>query len=61
MNWVPGKEGRGRPRKNWPETSREYLQGLDLMWENAFDVPEDMMGGGNAMHDVQFRKGRTKV
>ena len=36
-----GKRGRGRLRKNWPETICKDLRGLGLTWENALDVAED--------------------
>ena len=42
MNWT--KSGRGRPRKNWPETIREDLRGLELAWEDALDAAEDRDG-----------------
>ena len=42
MSWTPGrKRGRGRPRKNWPETIHEDLRGLELTWEDALDAAED--------------------
>ena len=45
MNWAPeGKRGRGRQRKNWPETIREDLRGLELTWEDALDEVEDRDG-----------------
>jgi len=45
MNWtLGGKRGRGRPRKNWPETIYEDLRGLELTWEDALDAAEDRDG-----------------
>src|SRR6218665_3530263 len=45
MNWTPWQNrGRGRPRKNWPETIREDLRGLKLTWEDALDAAEDRDG-----------------
>jgi len=38
------KRGRGRPRKNWPETIRGDLRILELMWEDALDAAEDRDG-----------------
>src|SRR6218665_526704 len=41
MNWTSGrKRGRGRPRKNWPETIRKDLRGLELTWEDALDAAD---------------------
>jgi len=39
-----GRRGRGRPKKNLPETIRKYLRGFGLMWEDAFDAVEDRDG-----------------
>ena len=36
--------GRGRPRKNWPETIHEDLRGLELTWEDDLDAAEDRDG-----------------
>jgi len=45
MNCAPGgKRGRGKPRENWPEIIREDLQGLGLMWEDAFKPVEGRDG-----------------
>jgi len=62
INWVPGgKRGRGKPRKNWPETIREDLKGLNLTWKMLSTRRKTGMDGGNALSDVQFCTGRTKV
>jgi hypothetical protein len=40
--WTPeGRRGRGRPRKNWMETVREDLQGLEMTWSNAVEMAMD--------------------
>src|SRR6218665_4000318 len=45
LNWTPWrKRGRGRPRKNWPETIRENLRILELTWEDALDAADDRDG-----------------
>ena len=45
INWTPGaKRGRGRPMKNWPETIREDLRGLELTRKDALDAAEDRDG-----------------
>ena len=53
------KMGRGRQMKNWPETIREDLRGLLLMWGDALEVGRKGMIGGNALPDVQLCTGRT--
>jgi len=45
LNWTPGrKRGRGRLRKNWPETIYEDLRILELTWEDALDAVGDRDG-----------------
>src|SRR6218665_2295605 len=62
MNWSPGgKKRRGRPRKNWPETIREDLRGLELTWKMLSTRRKTEMVGGNALRDMLPSTGRTKV
>jgi len=45
LNWTPGRKGgKGRPRKNWPETIRGDLRILELTREDALDAAEDRDG-----------------
>ena len=45
IKWVPeGKMGRLRPRKNWPETTREDLKGLHLTQKDALNAARDRYG-----------------
>ena len=42
MDWSPeGKRKRGRPRKNWQETTREDIRCMDMTWSEAIDLSEN--------------------
>ena len=45
MNRSPEERtGRGRPRKDMPETIREHLPGLSLTWKDVLNEAEDRDG-----------------
>src|SRR6218665_960495 len=42
LHWVPeGIKRRGRPRKNWTETVKNDLRGLEISWERAEELAMD--------------------
>ena len=48
--WTPeGKRGRGRPRKNWMETIREDLQGLEMTWNDAVEMARNRVEWRNCI------------
>ena len=43
LHWVPeGRNRRGKPRKNWTETAKNDLRGLDISWERAEEQAMDI-------------------
>jgi len=42
LHWVPeGSKRRERPRKNWTETVKNDLRGLELSWEREEELAMD--------------------
>ena len=42
LHWVPeGRKRRERPRKNWTETVKNDLRGLEISWERAEEQAMD--------------------
>ena len=44
LHWVPeGKKRRARPRKNWTETVKNDLRGLEISWERVKELAMEKM------------------
>ena len=42
LHWVPeGRKRKGRPRKDWTETVKSDLRGLEISWESAEELAMD--------------------
>jgi len=42
LHWFPeGRKRRGRPRKNWTDTVKNDLRGLEISWERARELAMD--------------------
>ena len=42
LHWVPeGRKRKGKPRKNWTETVKSDLRGLEISWERAEELELD--------------------
>jgi len=42
LHWFPeGRKRRGEPRKNWTDTVKNDLRGLEISWERAEELAMD--------------------
>ena len=62
LNWIPeGRKRKGRPRKNWAETVKSDLRGLEISWERAEERAMDRVEWRRCVARCTECTGWTKV